>query len=31
MLTAFEAGVRKGEFDELLREIGTKRMKRGTL
>ena len=29
MLTAFEASVRKGEFDELLREIGMKRGTRG--
>jgi len=29
MLTAFEAGVKKGEFDEMLREIGTKRGTRG--
>jgi hypothetical protein len=29
MLTAFEAGVKKGEFDELLKEIGAKRGTRG--
>jgi hypothetical protein len=29
MLTAFKAGVRKGEFNEQLREIGAKRGTRG--
>jgi len=29
MLTAFETGVKKGEFDELLKEIGMKRGTRG--
>jgi hypothetical protein len=30
MLTAFEAGVKKGEFDELLREIGMRRGNKAT-
>jgi len=30
MLTEFEASVRKGEFDELLREIGMKRGNKAT-